>query len=336
MNGFKWKEAFSPWEGGQIVAGVDRESIRGDVSGPHVGSAVGTAFGFNTAGSASIPEFNLLSTNLGLSHRFKLNDQWAIQPSAGIRHYDSNRYASKTATQAGLSLISDQLTVYGNYVEGILYPGAETNAITRALPMAFTANNGWDRLEPTQNKHREVGIKWDATASTHVDVSLFKDAISKRYTWSGFNSNATGVWSNNFPDYNTSGAELSVQHQISRDWRVFGGLTKLDSSLFNLPYAPRTAVSVGVNGQLYGYKLALDAQHQSAMYSLPQDRGAFTPSQVSSFTVANARVAYPLASLGKGGEVYVMVNNLLNTSYQYNAGYPMPERNVRVGLTAGF
>jgi outer membrane cobalamin receptor len=43
-----------------------------------------------------------------------------------------------------------------------------------------------------------------------------------------------------------------------------------------------------------------------------------------------------MAALGKGGEVYVMVNNLLNTSYQYNAGYPMPERNIRVGLTAGF
>jgi iron complex outermembrane receptor protein len=91
-----------------------------------------------------------------------------------------------------------------------------------------------------------------------------------------------------------------------------------------------------MNGNLYGYKLAVDAQHQSAMYSLTQDRGAFSPNQVSSFTVANARVAYPMAALGKGGEVYVMVNNLLNTSYQYNAGYPMPERNIRVGLTAGF
>ena len=336
MSGFVWKETFAPWEGGQIVAGVDSETVRGDVSGPHVGSVVGTPFAFNTAGTASIPEFRLQSTHLGLSQRFKLNDQWVIQPSAGIRYYNSNRYASKTATQAGLSLISDQVTVYANTVKGILYPGAETNAITRALPMAFTANNGWDRLEPTENKHSEIGVKWDASASTHVDVSLFRDAISKRYIWSGFNATATGVWSNAFPDYSTRGAEISVQHQISQDWRVFGGVTQLDSSLVNLPYAPHSAISFGMNGNLYGYKLAVDAQHQSAMYSLTQDRGAFSPNQVSSFTVANARVAYPMAALGKGGEVYVMVNNLLNTSYQYNAGYPMPERNIRVGLTAGF
>jgi outer membrane cobalamin receptor len=336
MSGFKWQEAFSPWQGGQVVAGIDRESIRGDVTGPHVGSAVGTPFAFNTAGSASIPEFNLLSTHVAIAHRFKLNDQWALQPSIGIRAYDSNRYASKTASQAGLSLISDQVTAYANYVEGIIYPGAETNAITRALPMAFTANNGWDRLEPTQNKHKEVGIKWDISTNTHVDFSLFKDAISKRYVWSGFNATATGVWSNNFPDYNTHGAEVSVQHQVSQDWRIFAGATRLESSLFNLPYAPRSAVSAGVNGRVAGYTLSVDAQYQSAMYSLPQDRGAFTPNPVSSFTVANARVAHPLAMLGKGGEVYVMVNNLFNTAYQYNAGYPMPDRNVRVGLTAGF
>jgi len=117
---------------------------------------------------------------------------------------------------------------------------------------------------------------------------------------------------------------------------VFGGVTTLDSSLSNLPYAPKTAVSVGVNGKISEYRVAFDAQHQSSMYSLTQDRGDFNPNQVGSLTVANARVARPVAALGKKGEVYVAVNNLLDANYQYNAGYPMPGRNFRVGLIASF
>ena len=341
MNGFRWKESFSPWEGGEVTAGVDRESIRGDVSGPHVGSAVGTPFAFNTAGKANIPEFTLLSTHLGISHGFRLNDQWLVRPSIGLRYYDSNRYASKTAAQAGASLVSEQLTIYANYVEGILYPGAETNAITRALPMAFAANNGWDRLKPSEDKHREIGMKWEATATTRIDLSVFEDEISNRYVWSGFAAGAfappaSGVWSNSFPDYSTRGAEISVQHQLDRDWQMFGGLTRLDSSLSNLPYLPNSAISVGVNGKLFGYKLAVDAQHQSSMHSMTWDRGAFAPGKVDSFTVANARLAYPMPALGKGGEIYIMVNNLFDAGYEYNAGYPMPDRNARLGLTAAF
>ena len=110
----------------------------------------------------------------------------------------------------------------------------------------------------------------------------------------------------------------------------------LNSTISNLPYVPKTAMSVGTIGRIGGFRLALDAQRQSSMFSLTQDRGTFAPNPVGSFTVANARVSYPLAALGTKGEVYVAVNNLLDANYQYNAGYPMPGRNLRVGLSANF
>ena len=43
-----------------------------------------------------------------------------------------------------------------------------------------------------------------------------------------------------------------------------------------------------------------------------------------------------MASLGKKGEIYAAVNNLFDAAYQYNAGYPMPGRNFRLGLIASF
>jgi iron complex outermembrane receptor protein len=52
--------------------------------------------------------------------------------------------------------------------------------------------------------------------------------------------------------------------------------------------------------------------------------------------MGHARIAYPMSSLGKKGEIYAAVNNLFDANYQYNAGYPMPGRNFRVGVIASF
>lgn len=341
MSGFKWREELSPWTNGRLLASLDRESISGSVSGPHVGSPVGTPFAFGTAGSADIPTFTIASAYAGISHSFALSQTWTVQPSAGVRQYNSNFYESKSSPHLGLALKSEDLEFYLNSSVGILYPGAETYTLTRAIPMAFAANNGWDRLAPTESRHNEVGMRWDAAASTHIDVSIFSDEVSNRYVWSGFNAGAfappaSGTWSNNYPTYRIQGSEVSVRHDINRQWSVFAGVTTLDPSIANLPYAPKTAYSAGVTGAIGGFHMSLDAQSQDSMYTLTQDRGTFTPNLVPGLTVANARVAYQLPVLGKKGEVFAALNNLADASYQYNAGYPMPGRNFRVGLTASF
>jgi outer membrane cobalamin receptor len=341
MTGFRWKEETSPWQNGKLVAGIDQENISGAIKGPHVGAPVGTPFAFGTAGSADVPTFRVTSAFAGLSHNMQLAGAWQMQPSLGLRAYSSNVYASKLAPNAGVSFISDVATVYANYSEGLLYPGAETYTLTRAIPMAFAANNGWNQLNPSEIKHREVGLKWDASSSTHIDLSYFQDEVSNRYVCTGFYMGAianpaTGVWSNNYPAYRVSGVEASVKYTINQQWTMFGGVTALDASLSNLPYAPKTAVSFGLNGQVNEYRMTVDAQYQSGMYSLTQDRGTFSPNEVDSFTAANARISRPVAALGKKGEIYLAVNNLFDAKYQYNAGYPMPGRNARIGFIASF
>jgi outer membrane cobalamin receptor len=341
MSGFRWRESFSPWANGQVVASIDQETVSGSVSGPHVGSAVGTPFGFGTAGTADVPRFRVSSAHVGLTQDVSLSEGWVLRPSVGLRAYDSNRHGAKTAPHAGVSLIGERTTFYAQYAEGVLYPGAETYTLTRAIPMAFAADNGWDRLAPSVDKHTEVGVQWDITPRVHLDVSVFQDDISDRYVWSGFYAGAianpaSGTWSNSFPAYQTRGAEASLRAEITPQWAVFGSITTLDPSLSKLPYAPETAVSLGVTGSVMGYRLALDGQYQSKMYSLTQDRGSFSPNEVDSLAVANARVSYPLPTLGKKGEVYLALNNLFDARYAYNAGYPMPGRQLRIGLIASF
>lgn len=336
MTGLRWHESASLWAGGKVSASLERDSVSGDIAGPHVGAAVGTPFAFGTAGQAEIPSFTVSSLHLGAQHNIQLNEDWTLQPSGGARYYDSNHYASKWAPHLGLQLVSETWTWYANRTTGLLYPGAETYTLTRAIPMAFAADNGWDRLSPSENQHTELGVSWQPRSGTQVDLSWFKDNIKKRYVWSGFNPFATGVWSNNYPDYRIEGVEAALRQRINDNWALFGSLTTLDSSVQNLPYAPDTAVSMGITGQHGRYRLALDAQLQSSMYTLTQDRGMFNPGRVDSFCVANARVAYAMPQWGKKGEVFMAINNLGDTAYQYNQGYPMAGRHVRFGITGSF
>lgn len=323
MSGFRWKEELSPWRNGKFVGGVDQESVSGSISGPATG------------GTVDIPTFRVSSVFAGLSHRIQVSSTWVMEPSVGIRSYSSNNFGAKSSPNAGLSFISDKATVYANYVEGVLYPGAETYTLTKAIPFMFAADTKWRQLTPTENKHSEIGLKKELSEKTQFDLSLFNDEIKDRYVWSG--AFGASTWSNNFQAYRVSGTEASLRHQLNSHWTFFGGVTALNSSLTNLPYAPKTAMSAGLNGRVSGYRVTFDVQHQSGMYSLTQSRDlTATPTQVGSFTVANARVGYPIASLGKQGEVYAQINNLFDANYQYNAGYPMPGRNFRVGLMASF
>lgn len=344
LSGLRWREQYTPWRGGELVGGLDVDRMSGSMTGPNVGASVGTPFAFGIAGSAEVPTFKLTSPYLGMSQRVEVGGGWTLQPAAGLRHYTSNIYPSRTAPNAGLSLIHDSITVYANHAVGVLYPGAETYALTRALPMAFAVNNGWNTLVPEKDRHNEVGLRWDIARGTHLDASLFRDDVSDRYVWSGGAAGifgpppASGTWSNAFPSYRLSGSEISLRQELGSHWTLFGGITGLSASLPNVPFAPATALSAGLTGHVQAFTITVDAQHQSGMYSQTWDRGLsnFTPTAVDGFTVANVRLAWHLDALGRNGEVYANLNNLFKTAYQYNAGYPMAGRNLRLGVAASF
>lgn len=322
MSGLLWKEQFSPWLGGTVVAGIDHDKVSGEVNGP------------NTGGWTKMPEFRVTSPHVAVSQKIDLSKTWSLVPSAGIRTYDHSQYQSKSAPHAGVSLVSDQVTVFANASRGINYPGLEGAALQAAMPFMF-AGTTWKQLSPEELDHREVGVKLSPTDKTQIDLSLFRDEVKNRYVYDlAF---ATTMFYN-LGTYRTNGAELSVKQQIARDWVVFGGLTMLNPSISNLPYTPKTAFTAGVNGRLGPVRLAVDAQYQSEVWALSRDRNTLNPNteKVAAFTVANARLSYPLAALGKKGEVFLAMENLFNKNYAYRPGYPMPGRNGQIGLSASF
>ncbi len=322
MKGLRWKEAFSPWTGGTVTAGLDIDRLSGNVRGA------------NTGGTVDVPDFRLTSPYLALSQTVNVSEGWALVPSAGVRFYDHNQYESKTAPHAGLSLVSNKVTLFANVSRGINYPGQEGPALQAALPFMF-AGTTWQQLSPEENNHREVGVKFAPTESTQVDISLFSDKIKNRYVYD-LAFGATTYY--NTGGYRMNGAELSVKQQITSNWTLFGGLTLLDPSINNLPYTPDKALTAGINGQIGPIKVVLDAQYQDEVWALNKSRNTLTANttKVDSFAIVNARLSYPLPGIGQKGEVFLAVENLFDRDYEYRPGYTMPGVSGQIGLSASF
>ena len=325
MSGVRLKEQVSLWTGGTVLAGLDVDKISGKVKGQFTGPFTGEA--------ENMPNFRTTSPYLAVSQDIKVNEVWNLVPSAGIRFYRHSEYESKSAPHAGLSLVSEKATIFANVSKGINYPGLEAPAIQAALPFLFTGTS-WKQLSPEELNHAEIGLKLSPIDGTQVDISVFNDQIKNRYVYD-FAHSTTFF---NLGGYHTNGAELSIKQTLGQGWTAFGGLTLLDPSINNLPYTPKTAFTAGLNGNVGLVKIAIDAQYQSQVFALNRDRNISNPNteKVASFTVVNVRGSYPLPALGKKGEIFVALDNLLDEKYEYRPGYAMPGISGQLGVSASF
>ena len=346
MQGFRWKENITPWSGGNLVAGLDYDTTYGSVTQTSPAAAFPFFPGDPTPVNpptvkTNLPTFKLTSPYVGLSHGFRLGDAWTLQPSAGVRTYQNNYYAAKTAPYGGISLISDAVTLFANASKGINYPGLEGPAMNAANAVwakrfGATANNSWANLSPEEMNHLEVGGKFYPDKKSRIDLSLFQDTISNRYT---FTETAPLVNWVTVGQYTTKGVELSGQREIIPEVTGFLGWTYLNNnSTTSLPYMPQNAFNAAITGYVYKFRVSVDAQYQSSFYAQNLSRNAafINTTRIDGFGVANARIAYPIPELGKKGEVFVMVENIFNQQYSYRQGYPMPGTWGSVGLSASF
>ena len=326
MFGLRWQEQFSPWKGGNITAGLDFDQISGDAQFNYLPPKPKAHF--------DTPTFRITSPYVAINQQFDLGKGWSLMPSAGVRFYHSNHFPSKFAPHAGVSLASEKLTVFANVARGINYPGAETAILSFNMPVM---KQSWKNLAAEELDHAEIGIKFSPTAATQIDASIFNDKLKNRYMF-GFPPRVTPPQFLNLGSYRIRGAELAIRQNITDQWTIFGGLTMLNPSIETLPYTPKRAFTLGINGQAGPVRIALDAQHQTETYTMSNARraGSANTQKVNGFTVANMRLAWPIPALGKKGEVFVAIENLFDAKYVYRQGYPMPGRSGQIGLSASF
>lgn len=329
MDGFRWKEQVSPWQGATLLAGIDNEWLNGKINNLIPGTDQ-QIYQFAT------PTFRLTTPYVALSHDLVLNKEWTLVPSVGVRFYDHSHYASKVSPHAGLSLVSENLTLFGNVSNGVNYPGIDAAANSGALanvPFFSFSPQGWQGLAPESVDHAEVGLKASPFKSTQIDLSFFIDNVKNRYVFDV----SQGAYLN-YGTYWMRGLEASIKQELIADWSLFAGLTLLNPSIENLPYTPEQAVTAGINGPIGPLRFSFDLQYQSRTWALNRSRNIsdVNTQRVEAFTVANTRLALPISELGKKGEVFVSVENLFDKRYVYRPGYEMPGIWGQVGIAASF
>ncbi len=326
MQGMRWQESLQLWQGGEIALGLDMDETEGEVKFRRVSPAPQDRF--------DTPTLRLTSPHIALSQAIELSQDWTLTPSAGIRHYDHNVYQSSNAPHAGLLLSTDNVEFRANASRGINYPGLETSVLSHLIP---ALGQSWRELEPERLDHQELGVKFNPFADTTLDFAVFKDKLKDRYLFA-FPPVVSQPAYVNLGDYEMRGAEASWQQRWTSNWSSFVGFTWLDPSLKTLPYAPKRSLSVGTTYEIGPWRLSADAQYQSSMYVLQQERteGASNFEKVDAFTVVNLRVGHAVPALGEVGEVFVAVENLFDRDYAYRTGYPMPGTSAQLGVRMGF
>ena len=327
LSGLKWRETLSPWAGATLVGGVDVDQIRGEVQFNRVAPA--------PAGRFDGPRLRITSPHLALAQQVAMGGGWSATPSLGVRHYSHSEFASETAPHAGLVFEREELAVYARVARGINYPGLETAALSQLIP---ALGQSWRGLKAERMDHAELGARWSPARGSQVDLSVFRNRVANRYVF-GFPPNVPPPPQFiNLGSYTVHGVELSWQQALGKHWAVTAGLVRQDPSVDTLPYTPRRSATVGLNGRIGPWRVAVDAQAQSstAVFGLSRTAGASNLQRVAGFAVANGRLGYALPALGRDGEVFMAVENLFDRDYAFRPGYPMPGRWAQVGVSASF
>jgi iron complex outermembrane recepter protein len=321
LSGLRWQEAAQPWQGGELAAGLDVDRMRGSV-------------GFNGFTAFDGVSMRLSSPHVALAHTMAVGAGWTATPSAGVRLYRHDVYGSHSAPHAGLVVAQgDALALRVNAARGLSHPGLGAALLNAIVPPLAGAPDSWRDLKPERMDHVELGAHWAHARDSSLDLSVFDDHLKDRYVFA-FPPTVPMPSLTNLGAYRVRGAELAWQQQWSREWSSFTGLTLLDSTLADLPYAPRRALAAGVTWQAGPWRVSADAQAQSRMFVLNKARadGASNTAEVGGFTVLNLRASHALGALGPRGEVFVALENLGDRRYAYRPGYPMPGLSGQLGV----
>lgn len=327
--GVRLRETFRPWDGGELLGGLDLDAISGKATFLSPGTATPSLrFDRET--------YNLLAPYASVSHQFDLGEDLWLKPSAGVRGFFHSHYENEAGPQAGLTLNVKDSQLHFGYSRGINYPGVFVETLSTVF---MPGNNLQDQLRAETLDHFEVGLSQRFGEKLRCDVTAFMDNGRDRIvtvppppfppTWQ------------NVGTFDTRGIEATVTFTPVADLALFAGGTFLEADPGNLPYTPRWTASTGLSWRfLKHFLLNVDGAFVDDQTVLSRDRNsaAFNTTRVSDYYVVSARIAYEfnLPWHNDRGQVFLAGENLTDVDYQQKAGYPMPGINGMAGIRLNF
>ncbi len=314
--GFKAREAFHPWDGGEILMGCDWDLMTGkaDFANP---PAADRHFKRET--------WDILSPYFGVSHRFEVADDIAVTPSAGVRVMLHEQFRDEVAPQGGVIVNVKDTEFHVSYGRGVNYPGLFSKALSDVFMPGD--DNKWEQLNPESMDHVEIGISQRFGKMVKVDCTAFYDEGSDRIVQRP-PPPFPPIWTN-IGTFRTKGIEGTVTVTPCRDLAFFAGVTHLNADPGTLPYCPEWSASGGVTYRfLERFRISFDTVFLDEQFVTSWGRSttAVNTTEVGGYVLVNAKLTYDfeVPAWKMHGQIFLAGENLTDTSYEQKYGYPMP------------
>ena len=303
--GFRNFYDWNVWEGLWLTGGFDLADEYGETETRNLQNG---KVPFATDG-----RLDTVSPYLGVRYDFALADDWTLTPSVGSRYYFHSKYDNEWSPDAALTLDwRETVSFYVNGSRGVHYPGVYTRAVS--------ANYAKDTLEAETMDYVSGGTKLSFGKTADALVTVFHTDARNRIdkTAKGY-LNAGGM--------RASGVELSGHWRPTDDLAFFAGLTYTNPETSPVSRLPMWTATAGGTWKICDFlKWTLDGQFIDEMYaySVRSSSDAAVLRELDAGFLLNTRLAVPLASFTPfGGEIYVSLENLTNSDFEYYPGYPI-------------
>ena len=253
----------------------------------------------------------------------------AFAANTGARTSNYDESAVTPAFGLVLKPFGPNISLYGNYIEGLTQGGMVTDV---------SAANYGQVFAPYRSKQAEFGVKWDAGTFTNTlsffqitKPGMIKDVATNTYNPDGEQRNR--------------GVEWNVFGEFTPHWRVLGGvaytrgeLTKTAGNLYNgnTPYGvPKWTANLGTEWDLPwvpGVTLTGRMITTSAQYV-----NSANTQQIGGWTRYDVGARYATRIYGKGVVLRAAVENVTNRiawSGTFNDGYVIQNAPRTVKLSA--
>jgi outer membrane cobalamin receptor len=327
-TGVRWRETQQAWAGGEVLGGIDADWTRGSTWSVPPGAARALGFG---------PEaFRLVSAYAGARHTWRSAGGVEVTPSTGLRRYEHDQFGVAWAPQAGVVARKGAWQAHASAGRALNFPGLEVAAFsTVAIP---ALGQTWRTLRPERVTQAEAGVRYEVAPESAVELTVFRNEGRDRFVF--VPPPPPPFRFVNVESFRTQGAELTVTTRPTKRVSLFAGVSGLDATPGDLPYAPRWSLTGGAAWRVTeGLMLHVDGSYVGAQRVGAQARSAGTVNteRVGALALVNARLGHGFA-WGAGalrGEFFFAVENALDRSFRYRPGYPMPGTGFTLGVSAG-
>ncbi len=291
----------------------DRWTLRGGFDWDVFGGAF-----VHVAGTRELPKENLEFWNAApyIQLQGQFGTDTLVQPVAGVRWNHSRYFGDIVAPEAGVAVIRGETRFHVTGSRGFNLPGV----YAAFMYQDWNQGSSWQELRPEVVWHLEGGVSHAFGPKLQADVTLFRDRGTDALRFV-----APPPHFDNIGQYTTEGVELTGHVIPDPRWNLFAGYTYLHADPSNLPNAPSHTASFGANWQVHPRgRLSVDGQCLSAHWSGNTRFPGVT--RVDGCFLLNARCQWDVAPdiWRERVVLFLEVENLTDTRYEYRPGYPMP------------